>query len=105
MIIAETGVFTRRITQLMRDEDYRLLQMCLMRNPETGRLIPGSGGLRKVRWQLAGRGKRSGMRVIYYWVRGREVILMLLVYSKNEQDDLSWEQMKGLGRLVEEEFK
>jgi mRNA-degrading endonuclease RelE of RelBE toxin-antitoxin system len=64
-----------------------------------------ANGLRKVRWAATGRGKRGGVRVIYYWAADREVILMLLIYGKNEQDDLTSEQLRLLKRLVDEEFK
>jgi hypothetical protein len=69
-----------------------------------GAVIPGSGGLRKVRWSLAGTGKRGGLRVIYYWAVAQDRILMLLIYSKNERDDLSAEQVRTLRRVVEAEF-
>ncbi len=105
MLIVETSVFTRRLTALMHDEDYRRFQVSLMLNPEIGSVIPHSGGLRKLRWGLEGRGKRGGARVIYYWEPSREMILMLLVYPKNEQDDLSPEQARILSNLVKEEFK
>jgi mRNA-degrading endonuclease RelE of RelBE toxin-antitoxin system len=105
MIIIETPTFTRRVTELMSDDAYLLMQIALLRDPEIGAVIPHSGGLRKLRWQLTGRGKRGGARVIYYWVRKREMILMLLAYSKNEQDDLTPEQAKALSGLVKKEFK
>jgi len=89
----------------MTDEVYLLMQIALLRDPEIGVIIPHSGGLRKLRWQLRGRGKRGGARVIYSWVRKREMILMLLAYSKKEQNDLTPEQAKMLSRLVKEEFK
>ena len=89
----------------MHDEDYRRLQIGLMLNPEIGSVISRSGGLRKLRWGLEGRGKRGGARVIYYWEPSREMILMLLVYPKNEQDDLSPEQAGILSNLVKREFK
>ena len=65
----------------------------------------GTGGLRKIRWQGSGRGKRGGVRVIYYWAASHDVVLMLLMYGKNERDDLSAEQSKVLVALVKEEFK
>ncbi len=105
MIIKETSVFTRRVEKLLDVESYRLLQLRLVSDPEAGDLMRGTGGLRKIRWQGSGRGKRGGVRVIYYWVRADEVILMLLVYGKNEQDDLTSEQRATLKRLVEEELK
>lgn len=89
----------------LEDEDYRALQECLNTNPETGDLIIGSGGLRKIRWSVKGRGKRGGVRVIYYWAVRKEIILMLLMYAKNDRDDLTSEQTKILKRIVEEEFK
>ncbi len=105
MLIKETAVFTRRVEKLLDVESYRLLQLRLVSDPEAGDLMRGTGGLRKIRWQGSGRGKRGGVRVIYYWVRADEVILMLLVYGKNEQDDLTSEQRAALKRLVEEELK
>ena len=64
----------------------------------------GSGGLRKVRWGKGGRGKRGGVRVIYYWAVSREQLLMLLIYPKSEWDDLTPAQFKVLRQIVEEEY-
>lgn len=89
----------------MTDEAYLLMQIALLRNPEIGFIVPNSGGLRKLRWQLKGQGKRGGARIIYYWVREREMILMLFTYSKKERDDLTPEQTMILSRLVREELK
>ena len=72
--------------------------------PDAGDLIPGGGGLRKIRWSAQGRGKRGGVRVIYYWAVRQEQILMLLIYAKNERDDLTVEQLKVLRRIIEEEY-
>ena len=105
MLVVETPVFTRRVLKLLTDDDYRLLQHELVARPDVGKIIRGSGGLRKVRWAATGRGKRGGVRVIYYWAVDREIILMLLIYGKNERDDLTAEQLRVLKGLVEEEFK
>ena len=105
MLVVETPVFTRRVLKLLTDDDYRLLQHELVARPDVGNIIRGSGGLRKVRWAATGRGKRGGVRVIYHWAVDREIILMLLIYGKNEQDDLTAEQLRVLKGLVEEEFK
>ena len=105
MLVVETPVFTRRVLTLLRDDDYRLLQYQLVATPEVGNVIRGSGGLRKIRWAATGRGKRGGVRVIYYWAADQEIIVMLLIYGKNEQDDLTSEQLRLLKRLVNEEFK
>ena len=98
-------MFTRQVQRLLDTESYHLLQLRLVGDPEAGDLIRGTGGLRKIRWQGAGRGKRGGVRVIYYWAASDDVVLMLLMYGKNERDDLSAEQMKVLATLVKKEFK
>ena len=105
MVFRETTVFTKQVKQLLDGESYRLLQLRLIADPEAGALIPGTGGLRKIRWQGSGRGKRGGIRAIYYWATEDDVVLMLLAYPKNERDDLSPGQKKLLRALVKEEFK
>jgi mRNA-degrading endonuclease RelE of RelBE toxin-antitoxin system len=105
MVIKETSVFTRQVNDLLDHESYRLLQLRLVADPEAGQLIPGTGGLRRIRWQGSGRGKRGGVRVIYYWATRDAVVLLLLMYGKNEQDDLTPAQKKVLAALVREEFK
>lgn len=105
MEIIETSIFTRQVQQLLTDEEYRLLQIAIIQHPESGDIIPGSGGLRKKRWSLGGKGKRSGTRTIYYWAVARDLVLMLLIYSKNEKDDLTADQLKVLRRIIEEEYK
>jgi mRNA-degrading endonuclease RelE of RelBE toxin-antitoxin system len=67
MIIVETSIFTRQVQVLLDDDDYRRLQTTLVLRPDAGDLIPGGGGLRKIRWGAKGRGKRGGVRTIYYW--------------------------------------
>ena len=98
-------MFTRRVQTLLDDNEYRLLQAALVQNPDAGWLIPGSGGLRKVRWSADGRGKSGEVRVIYYWAVARERLLMLMIYAKNEQDDLSPDQLKVLRKIVEDEYR
>jgi len=104
MVIIETPTFARQIKELMPDDLYRELQEALWINPMLGALIPRSGGLRKVRWQLPGRGKRGGVRVIYYWCAPEVQIYMLLAYGKSDQEDLTPKQLKQLKTLVEREF-
>jgi hypothetical protein len=69
-----------------------------------GDLIPGSGGLRKVRWALPGGGKRGGVRIIYYWAVRRDVIVMLYAYAKNELENLTPAQLGVLTNVVKAEF-
>ncbi|OIQ02987.1 MAG: toxin HigB-2 [Zetaproteobacteria bacterium CG06_land_8_20_14_3_00_59_53] len=104
MIIFETSIFTRQITTLMDDDEYAEFQGELAERPDMGVRIPGSGGLRKVRVTAKGHGKRGGARVIYYWAMSDSRIFMLLAYAKNEQEDLTKDQLKVLKALVEEEF-
>jgi hypothetical protein len=104
VIFVETQVFTRQIKELVEDDEYRLLQLRLVANPDTGDLIPRSGGLRKIRLGVTGRGKRGGARVIYYWVTAKSQIYMLLAYAKNAQEDLTEQQLRVLRALVKQEF-
>jgi hypothetical protein len=101
MIIIETSVFTRLITELMDDDSYRALQAALIEKPDRGDLIPGSGGLRKVRWKIEGKGKRGGIRIIYYWVTTDDQLWMLYAYAKTRQEDLTRDQVKTLREIVE----
>ena len=104
MLILETHAFTRRIVELLSDEHYAQLQADLVARPDAGRLIRGTGGLRKIRWAAKAHGKRGGVRVIYSWYVRGEQLLMLLVYPKDEQDDLSERQRRILRKIVEDEY-
>ena len=105
MQFIETSIFTRQVTALLSDEEYSQLQIALSAHPDMGAIIPHSGGLRKVRWSMIGRGKRGGVRAIYYWIVVENQILMLFMYPKNEKDDLTPQQLKVLREIVEKEFK
>jgi mRNA-degrading endonuclease RelE of RelBE toxin-antitoxin system len=104
MVFVEFPNFTKRVTELLDDEDYRRLQAALVANPELGDVIRGTGGLRKARWSAKGRGKRGGVRVIYYWVTKRHQVLMLLIYPKSARDDLTAGERRLLAKLVEQEL-
>ena len=104
MVIKETSVFTKQVQKLLNRESYRLLQLRLVAEPNAGDLIRGSGGLRKMRWEVAGRGKRGGVRLIYHWARKDAVILLLLIYSKTQQEDLTLKQRAVLKKLIREEY-
>ena len=105
MRFVETPVFTAAVTSLLSDEEYRQLQIALLVRPEQGVLVRGSGGLRKLRWGARGRGKRGGVRVIYYWHPADQSLYMLLIYAKSAQGDLTPTQLRVLRRLVQEEFR
>ncbi|MBN4076051.1 type II toxin-antitoxin system RelE/ParE family toxin [Gammaproteobacteria bacterium AH-315-E17] len=85
----------------MSDDEYRELQEALIKRPAMGPIITGTGGLRKVRWKLEGRGKSGGIRVIYYWMVSDDQLFMVYGYPKNEQENLTSEQKKLLKQIVE----
>ncbi len=101
----ETPIFSSDLQELLPDEDYRALQLALALRPEQGPLIPGGGGLRKLRWALPGRGKRGGLRVIYFWEPSEDLIYLLFLFAKNEQEDLTAAQLKMLRQIIEKELK
>jgi mRNA-degrading endonuclease RelE of RelBE toxin-antitoxin system len=108
MVIIETPIFTRRIQAILSDEEYRLLQIQLINKPDSGKVIRGSGGPRKLRWSAGGHGKRGGVRVIYYWFVSQDILLLLFVYPKSEQDELTPKQLRQLRQLkkvVEGEYR
>ena len=104
MLFIETPTFTKLLTNLIDDDSYSKLQENLVLNPEIGNLIPGAGGLRKIRWKLPGIGKRGGIRIIYYWKVKEEQIIFLLIYPKNVQDDMTDKQLKILNKILKEEL-
>jgi len=105
MRFVETSIFTASLVRHLADDSYSRLQVALMLRPEQSLLIPGAGGLRKVRWAKPGRGKRGGLRIIYYWAPAETAFYMLYCFAKNEQGELTPAQTRTLGRLVREEFK
>ena len=105
MKFVETPIFTKAIRVALPDEEYRTLQTALMLRPEQGMVIPGTDGLRKIRWSGKGHGKRGGYRAIYYWEKRSDSFYMLYIYPKNEQEDLTPKQTRLLGQLVLKEFR
>lgn len=103
MIFIETAIFTRRVKELLDDDAYAAFQQHLARFPEAGDVIEGTGtgGLRKIRVSMDGRGKRGGARVIYYHFVSASRIALLLVYAKSEKDDLSTAERAALRRIIE----
>jgi hypothetical protein len=98
----ETPTFTRTITALLTDDAYLRMQVALVSNPSLGDLIRGGGGIRKLRFATQGRGKSSGVRVIYYWLKDEFQIYMLVAYPKSEKDTLTDKEVAVLYELVKE---
>ena len=104
LLFVETTIFTERVRELLNDETYHSFQNELVRNPETGTVMQGCGGLRKARIvePRRGKGKRSGCRVIYLYIPEANRIDLLAVYSKDVQDDLTANQKKAMKALAEQ---
>ncbi len=104
MEFIEAPAFTRTLATHLDDEEYRLLQAALVEKPKAGTVIPETGGLRKVRWRepRRGKGKRGGLRVIYYYLEEAAHIWLLTVYDKDETDDLTPQQKKTYRQFVRE---
>lgn len=99
---AEHPMFTQRILELLSEEEYRKFQTDLAASPEAGVVIPGLGGLRKIRLALPGRGKRGGARVLYLLFVRAETVFLLYVFTKGEFGDLPSDKRRVIKRLVEE---
>lgn len=100
MELIETPVFSKQVQATWSDEEYRAFQLQLILAPDAGAVIPGSGGLRKIRWHMPGRGKRGGARVIYYWQQAAGQIYLLFLYSKNVRSTLSPVELRTLRKLI-----
>jgi hypothetical protein len=105
MVLFESPIFSRYRDAYLTDDEYLRLQLALISQPTSGDVVPGSGGLRKLRWRGSGRGKRGGIRVIYYYFAADEQIYLLTVYAKAEMKDLTRAQLRALSKLIETELK
>lgn len=108
MTFVELPLFTEQITQLVDDAAYARFQRELLREPEKGNVIPHSGGLRKIRMRLPGRGKSSGARVIYLHLPKYKTVVLFYLYTKAKSENLSPEQLRRLrdaAAIIKEEFR
>lgn len=105
LIFVESKQFLRDRERYLDDDELRALQSALERNPDLGAVIPGTNGLRKLRWAAPGRGKRGGLRIIYFIVTADRRCLLLYVYAKNRQDDLGADETRFLKGLVRAEIE
>lgn len=103
----EASAFTRYVATYLSDDSYRDLQNQLAAKPELGDLMPGTGGFRKIRWadQRRGKGRRGGLRVIYYYFSKDQQIWLMTLYDKDEASDLTPKEKKALKGIIEAELK
>jgi len=102
MIFIESKLFEKLREKYLDDNSYQALQNFLLKQPLTGDIMQGTGGLKKLRWSANGKGKRGGVRTIYLYLSNKEHIHFLTIYSKNEMDDLTTDQKKILKAIAEE---
>ena len=100
MIFVETPFFTEDLLAMLSDDEYREMQNDLLLKPTKGALIPCSGGFRKLRWSQGHKGKRGGVRVIYFWDKPSEKLYLIYIYKKGVQEDMTQNQVKILKSLL-----
>ena len=105
MLFVEAPAFTRNLPSYLTDDEYRRLQAALMANPDSGAVMPQTGGFRKCRWPdpRRGKGTRGGPRIIYYYFREDAQIWLMTVYGKNELEDLTAAQKRALKAAIDAE--
>jgi mRNA-degrading endonuclease RelE of RelBE toxin-antitoxin system len=101
MEFIEATSFTKHVYEYLSDEEYKGLQTLLIINPEMGKVVSGSGGVRKIRWAVSGRGKSSGVRVIYYYKKTDSEIWLLTIYQKNEIENIPSHILKQIAKEIE----
>lgn len=98
----ETPFFTKAVLHYLTDDEYAELQGHMNANPEAGAVVPGSGGVRKLRWSAAGRGKRGGLRVIYWLRRKQDQIWMLTVYGKSARENIPAHLLRKMKEAIDD---
>ena len=101
MEFIEATIFTKHVYDYLSEEEYLGLQNFLLQNPESGRVVRGSGGVRKVRWAMGGKGKSGGVRVIYYFKRQDDEIWLLTIYSKSEVESIPAHVLRQIAKEIE----
>jgi mRNA-degrading endonuclease RelE of RelBE toxin-antitoxin system len=100
-LFIETPLFMRISGRYLDDDEYAKLQHELNEHPESGVVVPGSGGVRKMRWVSSGRGKQGGLRVIYHLRRKQNEIWMLTIYGKNVRENIPAHVLKQMKEAIE----
>ncbi len=106
LVFFETPLFTQLLPTYLDDQEYKALQLVLLESPQRGDLMPGTSGFRKLRWRDSrrGKGKRGGLRVIYYHLAADRQIWFFTLYDKNEMADLSSNEKKQLKQAIQAEL-
>jgi hypothetical protein len=102
LVFVETKLFTYLVKEYLSDDEYRELQQYMMKNPEAGKIIRGSGGVRKIRWSREGIGKSGGVRTIYYWAKEHDQMYMLTMYSKSQKEDIDKKTLAKIAKELED---
>ena len=105
MELIEAAIFTKLVQEYLTEDEYRALQTFLINSPESGDLIAGTGGFRKIRWgdSSRGKGKRGGTRIIYYYFDHDQQLWLVMIYNKNEMSDLTPSEKKVLKARIDHE--
>lgn len=101
VVFIEAPLFSKIIYNYLSEDEYAALQWALILKPDTGEVIPGSGGLRKMRWSGGGKGKRGGNRVIYYRSTAKGEIWLLTIYAKNESENIPAQILRQIKEAME----
>src|SRR5258708_16839979 len=101
MEFIEASAFTKYVYDYLSDDEYVGLQSFLLVHTESGKVVPGSGGVRKIRWAMSGKGKRGGVRVIYYFKKQDHEIWLLTIYSKNKVENIPAHVLRQIAKEID----
>ena len=101
MEFIEASAFTKYVYKYLSEDEYLGLQSFLLQYPEAGKVVPQSGGVRKVRWAMSGKGKSGGVRVIYYFKRQDDEIWLLTIYSKSDVENIPAHVLRQIAKEIE----
>lgn len=103
VVFIESHGFTKRMPDYLSEDEFLALQLYLVDYPDTGEIVRGSGGVRKMRWAMSGKGKRGGLRIIYYWKQSESEIWLLTLYAKNEAETIPAHTLRQIAKEIDDE--
>jgi len=98
----EAVAFTKHVYDYLSEDEYLGLQSYLILSPESGKVVPGSGGVRKIRWAISGKGKSGGVRVIYYYKKRDDEIWLLTIYGKSEVENIPAHVLRQIAKEIKD---